>query len=342
VTPEIPLALHGRLIKDRARQTVARGLRSVPWPVLLALRSGYLRSTPASAAERTYGRILEVARHRGLPAGDTSFVLPDQADLRFVAADSLILHRLYWFGRRGWEPEVVGWWRHFCSQAREVLELGANVGYHTAQGASVLPAGGRLIAVEPHPVSVAILRENLRLNGLEERVDVVAAAASDRPLAATVDLLVPAVDHWGAPAGAYLRGGEIAPSSVRAIAVPAVPVGELYGRPDLVKLDVEGLEGRLLGAVSDHLRQDRPTLFVELLDGTPGLRRVLRELVDDAGYACFVPRPDGQLVALAPDDLTAASVARRSGTRDVILTCASDLPDRPRWGGERPSGTRPA
>lgn len=294
---------------------------------LTAVRSAYLRSPEDAITARVTGTLLEALRHRGLPP-IPDFALPDEPELRFVTADSLVLQRLFWFGRRGWEPEVSGWWRHFCREAQEVLELGANVGYHTVRGGLALADGARLVAVEPHPGSAAILRANVSLNGLDDRVEVVEAAASagGEP---EVELFVPVVDHWATPAGAFVGAGEVDRSHGRGITVRSVAVNSLYRCPDLMKLDVEGGEAALLEALGERLSVDRPTIFVEVLDDTPLLRKVLRRLVAEAGYDCYIPRRDGRLVLLPPGALGDARLEHDAGTRDVIVTCAKNLPERP-------------
>jgi hypothetical protein len=48
----------------------------------------------------------------------SSFTLGDNRELRFVNAESLVLHQLYWFGERGWEPQLLRWWRVDPARAR--------------------------------------------------------------------------------------------------------------------------------------------------------------------------------------------------------------------------------
>jgi hypothetical protein len=85
------------------------------------------------------GRLLRALREGGIPRGVSTFRLVDDPDLRFVAAESLVLAQLYWYGAQGWEPELLPWWRAFCRRADSVLELGANVGYFTVQAARAAP-----------------------------------------------------------------------------------------------------------------------------------------------------------------------------------------------------------
>ena len=69
--------------------------------------------------------------------------------------------------------------------------------------------------------------------------------------------------------------------------VPAIDVRRLLDGVDLIKMDVEGQEHVLLAAMREHLRERRPTLFVEVLPGTVQLRALLAELCATHGYRCY-------------------------------------------------------
>ena len=61
-----------------------------------------------------------------------------------------------------------------------LLEVGANIGYYALIAAQHIRPGGRVIALEPSPVSLHSLRENLRLNSVEHMVSIYPFAAGSR------------------------------------------------------------------------------------------------------------------------------------------------------------------
>ena len=288
---------------------------------------GVVRRLPVGVADRlrrpgTHDALRQVLRRGGIPAGVATFTLADNPQLRFVNAESLVLHQLYWSGEQGWEPQLLPWWRRCCGRASAILELGANVGYFTVQGARAGPQA-RYVAVEPHPFSAGVCRANLDLNRVRS-VELVTAAAVAGPGGPTVELRVPR-DQLATPTVAFLGPGTELPEPMgrhvtRTIAVPAVDVRSLLAGVDLVKLDVEGQEHALLAAARDHLRNHRPTVFVEVLPETTRLRRLLAQLCRDDGYRCYVPVPDGGLVRLEAADLLGARLLDRFGGQDVILS----------------------
>jgi FkbM family methyltransferase len=304
-------------LRLRARRATAGVVRRLPVPLADRLRA------------RARDPLRQVLRRGGIPAGVTTFTLVDNPELRFVNAESLVLHQLYWFGERGWEPQLLPWWRGCCRRASAILELGANVGYFTVQGARAGP-GARYVAVEPYPASARVCRANLALNRVTS-VELVAAAAVAGGDLATVELRVPA-DQLAAPTVAFVGADSELPEPMGrhvtgTVTVPAVDVRTLLAGVDLLKLDVEGQEHALLAAGREHLAARRPTVFVEVLPGTTRLRRLLAELCRDDGFCCYVPRA-GSLHRLEVPDILGAPLLDRYGCQDVILSAEPQLERR--------------
>ena len=318
-------ALRGRA-RSLGRESVATALRWVPSPALNRLRQSFPTTAPTTLSHRVERRLLEVARHRGIPAGVDSFPLVDNPSVSLVRADSFVTERSYWFGETfGYEPGGIFWWRHFCKGATKILELGANIGYYTVQGAGVA-AGARYVAVEPHPGCAATCRRNLDLNDLRN-VEIVEAAAVGAAGSTEVTLMLPGGrDHYSeAPCTGFIGRNELhrsdaADPSYTSLLVPAVELRELMAGVDLFKLDVEGQEYDLLSSIADELRSTRPTIFVEVLDGTPKLRAFVADLCRSVGYGCYIPTLD-RLVPVPIGEIATLSVPSRFGTRDVVLTC---------------------
>jgi FkbM family methyltransferase len=299
-------------------------VRRLPVTVADRLR-GPVAVPPHSRRRRAHDVLLQLLRRGGIPGGVTTFTLGDNRDLMFVNAESLVLHQLYWFGEQGWEPQLLPWWRRFCRRSSGILELGANVGYFTVQGAKAGPQA-RYIAVEPYPFSARVCRANLELNRVES-VELVTAAAVAHTEPA-VELHVPG-DQLATPTVAFICSGTELPEQMsrrvrQTISVPAVDVRPLLSGIDLLKLDVEGQEHALLAASREHLRARKPTVFVEVLPGTARLRRLIAELCRDDGFHCYVPHA-GSLVRLEASGILDAPLLDRYGGQDVILSAEPHL-----------------
>jgi FkbM family methyltransferase len=308
-------------------QVGRRLARAVVGPMPIPLADA-LRRVLAGAG--TPSRLRRAARRRlflgGIPRAVTGFRLVDNPELEFVAVDSQVLEQLYWCGEQGWEPELLPWWRAFCRSSTAVLELGTNIGYFAVQGARAAP-GVRYVAVEPHPFSAAICRTHLARNSVTS-VEVVEAAAVADPTVSTVALRIPA-GQAATPTVAFLSPDTELPADmgrdvVAVLDVPAVDVRRLAEGVDLIKMDVEGQEHVLLAALLDHVREKRPTLFVEVLPGTVALRALLARLCAAEGYRCYAFSAEG-LVELGSEHLATVALMDAYGCQDVLLT-ALDLP----------------
>lgn len=310
-----------RPVPPASRRVAKAVVRRLPPRAADAIR----RPLPPDAGSSLSGRVrlalLRALREGGIPDGVPAFRLADNPGLAFVAADSLVLSQLYWYGEQGWEPELLPWWRHFCRRSHSVLELGANVGYFTVQGGKAAPRA-RYVAVEPHPLSLDTCRLNLNLNGVRS-VELIAAAAVADPAVPSVQLLVPS-EQRATPTVAYLLShtelpGAMAGDVTTVLDVPAVDVRSLLDGVDLLKLDVEGQEHVLLEAAREHLRCARPTIFVEVLPGTVKLRALLAELCRQDGYRCYAATRH-RLVQLDPARLASVRLKDEYGNQDVVLS----------------------
>jgi FkbM family methyltransferase len=121
------------------------------------------------------------------------------------------------------------------------VDVGANVGTYALALARQVGAGGKVIAIEPHPVTQARLAFNRAASGYTQ-VTLVAAAAgpSDGELMIETD-----GDNLGA---SHIVSGGRAGNAIR---VPSLRLQRILGdagvaQVDALKIDVEGFEDRVL------------------------------------------------------------------------------------------------
>jgi FkbM family methyltransferase len=147
------------------------------------------------------------------------------------------------------------------------VDVGASVGYFTILAARAVGPEGRVIACEPGPQNQSVLLLNTVVNGLDN-VRILPYAVSD---AAAVLLY----HHLGGGNGA-ISAFDGTPESVgtRELVQARRLDDILEGEPrvDVVKIDVEGAEGRVLAGATQTLRRHAPTLLFEF--SPPGLQAV--------------------------------------------------------------------
>lgn len=296
-------------------------LRCLPLWLFFPLRWAvtHLRrgSLPRSASVLVLRQALRANRgvlSRRLPA-----VVPlDFPDVSFDPVDSMVMDAVYWMGVRGYEGKVADLWIDTCRSARSILEVGGNVGLFTVIGARAGSAA--YTVVEPVPSVAATLRRNLARNGLG-RVTVLNAAAIPGDAEATVSLSIPN-EGRDAPVGAFLAATSEVSDRDRSnsLDVRGLPFRDLIQGCDVIKIDAEGIEAELLGAVEAELIATRPTLLIEVLPESERLGRLLARLAVAARYEIVVIPEWGSdtPVIIAPDRFTAAVPAAHH-SKDVML-----------------------
>lgn len=134
------------------------------------------------------------------------------------------------------------------------VDIGANVGNHTLFAAMFLGAG-RVIPFEPNPQAFELLVQNVLVNRLSERVDIskLGVGLSDAHSAGFA--MQKRERNLGA---AKMLEGQGSLEVFRADDLLAEET------PDFIKIDVEGMEMRVLDGLSGLLARCRPVMMVEV------------------------------------------------------------------------------
>ncbi len=142
-----------------------------------------------------------------------------------------------------------------------MYDVGAHIGFHTLPAARI---GAHVIAFEADPENARRLRRNLDRNCLQEKVRVVEAAAwSSGHIRVGFRRGVPR-----SQGGVCWRGHQPVLASGEIIAVPACSLDDFAASggpaPDLIKIDVEGVESEVLIGAARILAAHKPVLIVEV------------------------------------------------------------------------------
>jgi len=127
------------------------------------------------------------------------------------------------------------------------VDVGSHVGYYAVRMAKKCK---RVVAVEPNPDNRKKLLRNLKLNGLGN-VEVLPYAAGEARYRAKL---------YPADAGSTLLEGFVEAEPVE---VEVAPLDELVDRADVVKIDVEGYEWKVIQGMKNLLARHKPSLVVE-------------------------------------------------------------------------------
>ena len=205
-----------------------------------------------------------------------------------------------------WESLQALLLQGFLRDGDVAVDIGAHIGSHTIPlGVSVYPSG-TVHAFEVQAGVARVLRANVELYGLQNMVHVHGAAVSDAAAAAEGSISVRRV-NLTAPTNEYLSpegnllnnvGGFSIASDVHvpvddelSDSVPVVTIdsfgwySESSTCPRLMKLDVEGVELKVLEGARETIRACKPVLHVENNHGENS--KALIDWLNAEGYSLY-------------------------------------------------------
>ncbi len=172
--------------------------------------------------------------------------------------------------------------KRFRGMTLNFVDIGGNVGLYTLEMAKWLTAQSRILAFEPHPVTVEKFRRNLSFNGVTN-VTLVCAAVADE--AGRLPLFQPNSRNAGQNTLHVGKG-----DSGQAIMVDVVTLKEAataagLAKIDILKADVEGFEDRaILPYLEATPRDDWPFYFILEKAHQDVWKTDLVQVLQDAGY----------------------------------------------------------
>ena len=143
--------------------------------------------------------------------------------------------------------------------ADHVVDAGANIGFHALALARTVGPEGQVTAIEPQRYCFQLLSANLTLNQLTQVLPI-RAALGDRPGRCSVPRHSP-LDRHNAGATQVRAAGEDG-DEVALITLDSLGLS----RCDLIKIDTEGFEDRVVEGGRQTLLTCRPALYIEVHD----------------------------------------------------------------------------
>jgi FkbM family methyltransferase len=196
---------------------------------------------------------------------------------------------VYWLGPESYEPETIRVFLTLAEKSPVVFDIGANTGLYALLAAARRIPGQSVRAFEPVPGIFEFLRRNASINGFSSIVSECAALAD---FDGEIEIHVP--DSNTFPTGSssivgYRRSSE-------AIRSPAVRL-DSYARKnrltrlDLLKIDTEATEPKVIDGAQQTIRRFRPWMICEVLAGTT--EQALQERLTLLHYRYFLITDNG-------------------------------------------------
>ncbi len=224
----------------------------------VTLASLYLRHSPLNIGRwRIIHHILPILREKGALMGERIVSCPYdflyKADLGDWLGQYVYLTGVY-------EPPTARIIAHLLNKGDTFIDIGANSGFFTLLAARQVGSDGQVLSFEPVPAMSTRLKQNLTLNGFSH-VKLFNVALSDTK--GVLTLFEGPEGHKGISS---LRKIE---NSIDQIQVKTIPLDELPDLPrrvNVVKIDVEGAEQKVLNGMTHLLERDKPSIVIEITD----------------------------------------------------------------------------
>jgi FkbM family methyltransferase len=205
----------------------------------------------------------------------------------YVSPDAYL--RLWRFDLGKVDPLLFSVVHRLVKPGTVVWDVGANVGLFAFAASGISGKAGRVFAIEPDYWLVNLMRRSAReLPATHAPVDVLPVAISDQ-----VDLAIFNVASRGRAANFLDGGGSTQTGGTRyqetVMAVTLDWLGERLPSPNVLKIDVEKLEHKVLNSGMNLLRRVRPAIFCEVSDeNADEVTRILKSL----DYNLFAGTPE--------------------------------------------------
>lgn len=187
----------------------------------------------------------------------------------------------YWLGLH--ELDTQRLFTKFIKPGFVIYDIGAYIGFFSLLAGSLSRPAGRVYAFEPLPDNLKRLKLHISLNGLEDAVFSIPKAVFDKT--GNLPCYNFGRDDWG-HIGEPISSTEKYPSEPRAI-VETISLDEFVFQegnpaPDLIKIDVEGREGKVLAGARQLLKKFKPVIICEV--HFPEAAKQVYEELSSLGY----------------------------------------------------------
>lgn len=243
--------------------------------------------------------------------GAFDITLPNGNCLRLMAWGDRVENELFWRGWVGHEADAMRWWVTFAYDGGDILDIGANTGTFAFIAKAISPDSS-VHAFEPLARIAMRIAENREVSGL----DVVLVKAAVADIEGQLDIFDPGGDN---AYSASLDAGFL-DAEKESYPVAVTTVDKYCSKhglsPKLIKIDVEGVEGRVLVGAKTLLEQGDCRIICEWLGGLQQNREAC-EILAQCGY-----------VAMDPTDLGRIDLGNIPGYKDrnVLLVHGSEVP----------------
>ncbi len=245
-----------------------RGIRKIPIYFVCIIERLLLLITGDSKGKELFneyldnGRIIEIK-----PLSDISkcvrFYLPYLRYDKYLEGD-LIQKEIYRYGSF-YENTLLDYLmdKKYLPKGSNIMDWGSNIGNHTLYFATVVEAN-HIWCFEPVKSTFEILKRNIEINNLQERVSIYNVGLGEKYSKASI----------GHKDEENCGGTSIKENGEGDLVIESIDSMAIDDKIDFIKIDVEGFEYHALIGAANLIKKNRPIMFIEIAENN-------LELVDD-------------------------------------------------------------
>lgn len=180
----------------------------------------------------------------------------------------------YWLGFH--EADIQRLFAKFIRPGFIIYDIGAYIGFFSLLAGYLAGLNGKVYTFEPLPDNVERTRFNISLNGMQDRVFCVPKAVSDKSGVVIYDDF--GRNDWGRISNdGVIPAGKNTNMFFESVSLDEFVFQQGHPPPNLIKIDVEGGEGKVLAGARQLLIKFRPLIICEI-HGPEAARQVSSEL----------------------------------------------------------------
>jgi FkbM family methyltransferase len=193
---------------------------------------------------------------------------------------------------KSYEPEIVKLCMKYIDKNKDMIDVGANIGFFTVLFAKHIEDGNKVLSIEPTKNGITYLRCNIALNEIEKKVDIFEGAASNINGTAMIET-IEGKEEYSSLGNIKYPGFEKERFSKEKVVCVTLDtlVKEKKSNPGFIKIDVEGSEHLVIQGARHILLKNRPIILSEIcesfLSKSGSSARELVELISSYNYRVY-------------------------------------------------------
>ncbi|WP_326721596.1 FkbM family methyltransferase [Streptomyces sp. NBC_00243] len=240
---------------------------------LVTLGRRYVRGAPGS-----FGKALLATRflNAHLREHPRRRVVETRSGARFaVDTQDLIQRYLYLFGV--WEPHMTNFLQSRLRPGDGFIDVGANIGVFSVLASQLVGDKGQVVAIEASPVFHQRLLQEARLNDCGNLRAVNSAVSDSRQ---TLTFVLASSRNMGANSIVPYDGPAESTFEIEALPLPELLDPSEIANARVIKIDVEGAEGKVVRGLAPMLDKLRPDAEI-CIEVTPDRMAQLGDSADE-------------------------------------------------------------